>query len=253
MKKFVLSLLIPLFIGLTLSAQQTASRNFFDRDSTHMTKLEIDYEKIAEEARDSTLYIRLFEKFVTMKPVSDEELALLYYGLPQQRIFLGGTNYDMECVDVSMMLREEKFREALDKVRIILKINPFNIYAYELYYQASSGLGEPQQARAEYNYRHWRLMEMIARTGDGRTRETALKICTISEEYVMMRQYFRNINSVGRKSYSEHEGDPNIRYDQFLVTPNDVYGNGELWFDKLLYYAEPKVVKNRPEPNSGNE
>lgn len=135
-----------------------------------------DFKKILSETKDSTsnyFYNRLLERFkVNDSTMSDSEILALLIGFTEKPEYKPYKDIFTES-EIYKLNGEKKYREAISQGGTFLISHPLNVKTiFEMYYgYRKSGLTDSADF---YLYQGLRILNIMNKTGDGRTPETAI-------------------------------------------------------------------------------
>ena len=189
-----------------------------------------DYEKIKRniENRNSNFYYsKLWNRYQQGdSTMTSEECHHLYYGYVFNKNYTPYKYLRMTKSTEDLLKKEETTTAEWEEIAALLKesirVEPFNcIYLYELAV-AYIKLNKLDEARKSANKGQC-VLNALYTTGDGLSRETAIHVISVSNEYDYL-MYVYEQHSVKSQAYVQ--GD----YDVLYLNPNS-YGIEELWFD----------------------
>ena len=207
-----------------------SARNFFDSNNISWEDdlKKPDYEEIKvniENEQSDFYYSKLWDKFQQ----GDETMTLdekrhLYYGYAVNKKY-SPYSYAPNAQQVSAILKKEEltakeWEELLSLLNTSLSTEPFS--CRYLYYQsiAYNALNKPADAEKSIN-KMTCIADALVSTGDGLSKETAIHVIDVSNEYDHL-----FLNGFSAKSQSLIDGG----YDLLNLNPNDA-GLEEMWFD----------------------
>lgn len=118
-----------------------------------------------------------------------EEGAKLYYGFAETSAYKGNADYGVK--QAKDMIQAKKYAEAFKAAKQVLKECPVSFSAYEVImfvdYACRDTQEVPKSETAPYMRRFFKLMEGVFSTGNGQTKETALPVICVQDEYIIMK------------------------------------------------------------------
>ena len=118
-----------------------------------------------------------------------EEGAKLYYGFAETSAYKGNADYGV--TQAKDMIQAKKYAEAFKAAKQVLKECPVSFSAYEVImfvdYACRDTQEVPKSETAPYMRRFFKLMEGVFSTGNGQTKETAMPVICVQDEYIIMK------------------------------------------------------------------
>lgn len=182
MKKTYLLLIISLLLG-SVNAQEKLDINF-DSIKTVILKGNTYKELLNRyEANDSTL--------------TKKDYSILYYGqLFRKSYSLGADN---RSVKIKTYLKSKEYDKAYDLCKKALDDNPVSLEALCNIITSGSELKKPQEELNKYTDKYWKILKLIASTGDGKSENSGFKVICVNDEYQLMYSYF-NVDGITSQS-----------------------------------------------------
>lgn len=184
----------------------------------------INMEQIKKEITDKNgpfYYSNLKNRFLSLDTtLNAEDYKHIYYG------FAFDSNYNALSTENDILrktAKENNFNLLRKEAEKIINKNPANLKA--LYYlgYAINQLDSNDYRWKVYLDMYYDMMNVIAKSGDGFTPETAIKVIFVSDEYELIYRYYEMSKSKGQTL----EGN----YDVLKVEPNEYYKKDKIYFD----------------------
>ena len=191
------------------------------------SKLDIDYQAVEDFVRKNpAAYQSLMERFLKdPDSLSKEEAANLYYG------FAFTKEYDPLRVDFltepRRLYREGKMQEAYDICKKELQLAPVSLSLLWTISQIAGEMGRKEEATKYYSM-FMELYNAVTASGNGFSKENALKVIYISDEYAI----FRDMMGLKRLKQDYVEKG----YDRMTLDRGNKGETITLWFDANLSY-----------------
>ena len=219
MKK-LLSLLIVLTAIGTLLARQTP--------------LQPDPAASLSDERYDELLGRLTALDSTLTPA---ECAELYYGFATRPEYTGSKGYGED--EVHKLVEQQKYEKVFEQARKILEKCPVSLQAYEQILFSGFKLGYSPEQMLPYNFRFGKLLSGIFTSGIGLTKETAVRVLAVRDEYVLMRMAFGAQQILGQSL-------EDMRYDVIKIDTSAVYPGKTIYFDVTLPMNQTRKAIGAP-------
>ena len=193
------------------------------------SKLDIDYQAVEDFVKKNpAAYRALMERFLKdPDSLSKEEAANLYYG------FAFTKEYDPLRVDFltepRRLYREGKMQEAYDICKRELQQAPVSLSLLWTISQIAGELGRKEESTKYYSM-FMVLYYAVTASGNGYSKENAIKVVYISDEYAI----FRDMMSLKKVGYEFVEGG----YDHMTLDRGNKGETITLWFDANLDYKK---------------
>jgi len=193
------------------------------------SKLDIDYQAVEDFVKKNpAAYQALMERFLKdPDSLSKEEAANLYYG------FAFTKEYDPLRVDFltepRRLYREGKMQEAYDICKKELQLAPVSLSLLWTISQIAGELGRKEESTKYYSM-FMVLYYAVTASGNGYSKENAIKVIYISDEYAI----FRDMMSLKKVGYEFVEGG----YDHMTLDRGNKGETITLWFDANLDYKK---------------
>ena len=193
------------------------------------SKLNIDLKSIEDFVkRNPAAYQALMERFLKdPDSLSKEEAANLYYG------FAFTKGYDPLRVDFltepRRLYREGKMQEAYDICKKELQLAPVSLSLLWMISQIAGEL-ERKEESTKYYSMFMVLYNVVTASGNGYSKENAIKVIYISDEYAI----FRDMMGLKKVGYEFVEGG----YDRMTLDRGNKGETITLWFDANLDYKK---------------
>lgn len=193
------------------------------------SKLDIDYQAVEDFVKKNpAAYRALMERFLKdPDSLSKEEAANLYYG------FAFTKEYDPLRVDFltepRRLYREGKMQEAYDICKRELQQAPVSLSLLWTISQIAGELGRKEESTKYYSM-FMVLYYAVTASGNGYSKENAIKVIYISDEYAI----FRDMMSLKKVGYEFVEGG----YDRMTLDRGNKGETITLWFDANLDYKK---------------
>ena len=193
------------------------------------SKLNIDLKSIEDFVkRNPAAYQALMERFLKdPDSLSKEEAANLYYG------FAFTKGYDPLRVDFltepRRLYREGKMQEAYDICKKELQLAPVSLSLLWTISQIAGDMGRKEESTKYYSM-FMELYNVVAASGNGYSKENAIKVIYISDEYAI----FRDMMGLKKVGYEFVEGG----YDRMTLDRGNKGETITLWFDANLDYKK---------------
>ena len=253
--RFILHVLLLFFLPLVANAQET-------KDSTQATdsiqktiarkgrylleifanrkKIDIDYQKAEEYVtQNAEGYKELMNRFQKdPNSLNEEEAAMLYYG------FAFTKDYDPENIDFNINLMkafkdEDKYSAFMVHKGELLR-TPVSL---SLLMNTAHLAGEAGDAKSKQKYMQMvtKLLFGIMASGTGYSKENAIKVLYIADEYAI----FRDMMGLRKTTQRFIEN----RYDRMTLETGNGGESIILWFDTYLNHQKlsKKIDKNQKE------
>ena len=190
-------------------------------DFAHRKKIDIDYQKVEEYVTQNTDgYEQLMKRFQEdPNSLNEEEAAMLYYG------FAFTKDYDPKNVDFNMDLMKAFHDKNFFAYKKELKRTPVSL---ALLMDAAHLAGEMGNDvfKQEYMQKAMKLLTGIMASGTGFSKERAIKVLYIADEYAI----FRDLMGL-RMAMQEFI---DRRYDRMTLETGNGGESVILWFDTYL-------------------
>lgn len=189
-------------------------------------KLDINYASIKETVSNENTYKDLLKRCeANDTTLNDKDYSILYFGQLFQKSYNPYATSEKSTIIKSLKAKE--YEKAFELCKKVLQTNPVSLYAMEYLYSAGKALGKPEPELKNYATRYWKLLKMIASTGDGQGKETAFHVISVDDEYHLMNKYFE---VEGFKQQSLVNSDKNS-YDLMEFTSSNYYKGTKMYFD----------------------
>ena len=191
------------------------------------SKLDIDLKSIEEFVeKNPAAYQGLMDRFMKdPASLSNEETANLYYG------FAFTKEFDPLRVDFltepRRLYREGKIQEAYDICKKELQLAPVSLSLLWTISQIAGDLGRREEA-AKYFSMFMALYNAVTASGNGYSKENAIKVIFISDEYAI----FRDMMGLKLQMQQLEDGG----YDRMTLDRGNKGETVTLWFDAHLIY-----------------
>lgn len=165
-----------------------------------------------------------------------EEGAKLYYGFAETSAYKGNADYGVK--QAKDLIQAKKYAEAFKAAKQVLKECPVSFSAYEVImfvdYACRDTQEVPKSETVPYMRRFFKLMEGVFSTGNGQTKETAMPVICVQDEYIIMK-------TLGLTKVNEQEL-VDQKYDRM-----DIELRGKqcvMWFDvtRSMDYARESMM-----------
>ncbi len=205
--------LILFFIVVCASA--TAQGNF--------TPVNMEKTKNAvADKNSSTSYEKLMERFSAFDTtLTGEEYRLIYYGYVYQPGF--SAYPDEKKGEINTALRGKDYKKALGLAEFVLAKYPLSLAANYFKGFALFNLYPDKMDYIKYRDRFKFLTAAIISSGDGLTCETGFKTISVSDEYMIIYNYF-NVEKFSGQALVGH-------CDKLNIEPSSGWANKEIYFD----------------------
>lgn len=173
MKSFTYSLFVGLLAFLPTYSQQVSNVNF--------TEIYKNTSQSTSPYFYPVLLARYEKNDTTLTP---EQYKHLYYGFTQQPTY---TPYekDLRQKEFKQLIEAKNYVKAVEIGREGLKKSPFNMnYIFGMHF-AYDNLGKRNESR-QWLHKFERLVEVLQKSGNGKTPQTALVVTSIGDEQVYM-------------------------------------------------------------------
>lgn len=184
-----------------------------------------EIEKLVSDSAQSTYYPKLIERFVSFDPtLSSGEYILIYYGFGFQENYNG---YRQEPSHMYYSLFENKeYGKIIEKCDSVLKTVPVCLASNSYKGQALKLLYPDSSVYKLYFERYINLMDVLLKSGDGKSINTAYKILFLSDK----RRIMYGVLELGRytkQALINH-------YDELTVKKSKKFDKKKIYFDVLL-------------------
>lgn len=188
-------------------------------------KLNINFEEIKatiEDKRSIYYYQKLLARYrIFTKSFRIEDWALIYYGFSFQEDYLKNS---LDESELNNLLEAHEYEKLVSECNQILLTNPVSLMANLYMSLALRQMGNWEYVWKAYQDRYCMFRKVISCSGDGLSPETAFKVIYVSDEYDMMREYYR-IPHIKKQMFIDGS------YDKFLIEPSARFNSEEIYFD----------------------
>lgn len=208
----------------SLKREKAKDTNIILESFSNMEKIDVDYKKIEEFVKKNPKgYKDLMKRFLDNPlSLSVEEVVKLYYGYP----FTNGYNpnrVDALTKPTRLMLSGE-LQGALDVCEKELRKAPVSLALLEKASFLVHELKAP--SRQKYVQRTMKLLSALMASGTGFSKEDAVKVIYISDEYAVFREMMGLVLS--KQEFVER------RYDRMTLNTGNGGESIILWYDTYL-------------------
>ena len=201
-------------------------------------KIDIDYQKVEEYV---TQYAEGYEQLMNRfqedpNSLNDEEAAMLYYG------FAFTKDYEPKNVDMNVGLMKEFQNKNFFAYQKELKRTPVSL---SLLMNAAYLANEMGNKVLEQRYRQkaTKLLNAIMASGTGYSKESAIKVLYIADEYAIFRDMMGLRMTM--QDFIDH------RYDRMTLETGNGGESIILWFDTYLSFLNhEKNISNHKKTNN---
>lgn len=168
--------------------------------------LNFDSIKINVQDENSDLYYeKLMYKFkFDPTSMSDEEIKNLYYGKNFSKYKT--SFFDTDYLDFTENFAKGNLKKAIIYGEKYLEKDPTNTEVITYMEIASRKKDKASQKYLLYSLQSKTLLNCIMKNGDGKTKETAFKVYSVGEEYLIAGILGKNIRSYKRNSILQNDG-----------------------------------------------
>lgn len=171
---------------------------------------------------------RLCERFesgdTTLTP---DQCATVYYGFAAQSRYNGSLGYGEE--DAMALIEQDKPQEAFALCERILSKAPVSLQGHMTLLLAAGRAAIPPEQALRYAIRFDGLLDAVFRSGDGHSIQTAFRVLSVADEYVVM-QALGVESMLSQSLIEEHEK----HYDRIEISGATDYEGDEIYFDVSL-------------------
>lgn len=173
MKKIIISILIS-FALINIHAQE---------------RLDINYQSIKESILKDSTYKNLLKRYeANDTTLTNKDYSIIYYGQLFQKSYSAGL--DDNSRKINSFIKAKKYEKAFELCKKALQENPVSLEALYNLINCGSELNKPKEELDKYLIKYWKILNMIALTGDGKSAETGFKVICVNDEYQLMYNYF---------------------------------------------------------------
>jgi hypothetical protein len=181
----------------------------------------VDIKSKIENTESESSYSKLLKRFNDFDPsLSVQDYSLIYYGFSFQENYLKNMENEYQLENT---LKAKDYEKLIIDCQKVLDENPVSLSANDKMGFALKRMNRPPAEWVKYQKRYKKLREAIIKSGNGLTPNTAIKVIYVSDERIILKDYF---------------GVPNIREqssvgscDKFIIEPSEKYKSQEIYFD----------------------
>lgn len=174
---------------------------------------------------DRAQYARLCERFESGDTtLTSDQYATVYYGFAAQSRYNGSLGYGE--VDAMTLIEQDKPQEAFALCERILSKAPVSLQGHMMLLLAAGRAAIPPEQAYRYAIRFDGLLDAVFRSGDGHSIQTAFRVLSVADEYVVMQAL--GVESVLSQSLVEEH------YDRIEISGATGYKGDEIYFDVSL-------------------
>ena len=222
MKRYVLFLLV-LFLFEISFAQDEIRINFDEIKSK------------VENVNSESYYPKLLKRFNEFdNTLTVEENALIYYGFSFQEDYLKNQPREEQLITFA---KNNDYESVVKEALKILKKNPVSLRGNDELAYALYKLGKPESEWKKYQKRFRDIRKVISLSGNGSSCENAFKVIYVSDEYIMIYDYFE-IPKVSRQGLSG-------LCDRFTNEIGKYYKATEIYFDASRSMIRHEEIINK--------
>lgn len=174
-----------------------------------------------ESSDSETSYSKLLSRFNEFdSSLSLQDYSLVYYGFSFQDKYLNSTVDEFQLENI---LKTRDYEKLLSECFKVLEQNPVSLSANEKAVLAMRKLHRPQTDWLKYQKRYKKLLEAVAKSGDGKSAKTAIKVIYPADQRIILKNYFGIVEIHGQSLVDD--------CDKVLIEPNEKYKSKEIYFD----------------------
>ena len=173
-------------------------------------------------------YARLCERLESGDTtLTSDQYATVYYGFAAQSRYNGSLGYGEE--DAMALIEQDKPQEAFALCERILSKAPVSLQGHMTLLLAAGRAAIPPEQALRYAIRFDGLLDAVFRSGDGHSIQTAFRVLSVADEYVVM-QALGVESMLSQNLIEEHEK----HYDRIEISGATGYEGDEIYFDVSL-------------------
>jgi hypothetical protein len=196
-------------------------------------KIKIDYDDIKQKVNNPEseyYYPKLLERYNNFdSTLTVEDYALIYYGFSFQYDFF------VEQPDQSKILMLW-FRRSYDDVVVecnkILEKDPISFIANYYLSEALKSLNSSEKEWKKYLNRYTTFKDIIVKSGDGKSCETAFKVVYNYDQKLILQDYFK-IQMIYEQVIENN-------CESHLINPNEKFDGEKIYFDISRHILKTK-------------
>lgn len=181
---------------------------FFSLFSIILKSQNINLDSIKQNVQNENsnlFYEKLIYKFkFDPSSLSDEEVKNLYYGKNFSKYKT--SFFDTDYLDFTQNFAKGNMKKAIISGEKYLEKDPTNSEVLTYIEIAFSKKDKESKKHILYSLQSKTLLNCILKSGDGKTKETAIKVNSVGEEYLIANILGKNIRGYKRSSIMQNDG-----------------------------------------------